>query len=764
MPPLPSGSGGEPLYRPDPSNTRVLLRSLEDLRDSLSARVEQLSGAVDRLRGQASELEHAVNTGTPLAPGFGRPGPSGRIAPLITTFTTVSAGRAGARRENVGGSRVGEDGGQMSRTLHGHPPTNLTVSAGQPAPVVVRSLPVELEEEDKDGSAEEPTTESPSNSTASRSPTENQRARQRTFTSVRHLYDGSFDYLSSSRVTPDEGPSVAPQLRRRSEERPLLASLDRALSPFDPLTRSDEEDLDTMPESSWFSPLMERIERPGMDRLPPGLTTRGMMVQERQTVPSEPRRRVPMQRETDRATRDAERLDRAIARYQRRQDESQREFHTAWERERQRGIQGGRLPNEHSIARAEAMRRHVDNAHRLWNLIYQRDRLTIPSPDRPEEVDSPLPIDAMRHIMSASPTFIRRALPPRRGVGGGVPASPRPNAGELVDLERGWIDRIENERAGVDSQPTSDQYEYEYYRDFLFEDRQRRRRGGSQDSSWPAQRLRMLERLSRLRQWREEGSELFPTNARDDTANDTATRSSDSPPHSPRLAPLSPGDSPTFPALAPLSNEDDSAQYRDNRSQLLDYIEDSRARVHSMARDLNPEILEQERPGMRRVLEGIERMLSRDALGSDIRVRLESLAARERELLGDPPRAAIVPSGNAVPATMRERLNSLARPVDVLDRIDQARARVRELSRISRDLASVRADMGLEGSDAETVVPAAVESLGRLTLGDDEHVEEEVEVEVEEDKEGESGELGADAWVAPPRGRVPRPYVSLLDL
>ncbi|WVW78862.1 hypothetical protein I302_100825 [Kwoniella bestiolae CBS 10118] len=41
-------------------NTRALLRSLEDLRDSLSTRVEHLSNAVERLRGQAGELERAL--------------------------------------------------------------------------------------------------------------------------------------------------------------------------------------------------------------------------------------------------------------------------------------------------------------------------------------------------------------------------------------------------------------------------------------------------------------------------------------------------------------------------------------------------------------------------------------------------------------------------------------------------------------------------------------------------------------------------------
>lgn len=41
-------------------STRALLHSLEELRDTLSARVEQLSNAVERLRGQAGELERAL--------------------------------------------------------------------------------------------------------------------------------------------------------------------------------------------------------------------------------------------------------------------------------------------------------------------------------------------------------------------------------------------------------------------------------------------------------------------------------------------------------------------------------------------------------------------------------------------------------------------------------------------------------------------------------------------------------------------------------
>lgn len=41
-------------------NTRALLRTLENLRDTLSARVEQLRNAVERLRGQAEEIERAL--------------------------------------------------------------------------------------------------------------------------------------------------------------------------------------------------------------------------------------------------------------------------------------------------------------------------------------------------------------------------------------------------------------------------------------------------------------------------------------------------------------------------------------------------------------------------------------------------------------------------------------------------------------------------------------------------------------------------------
>ena len=41
-------------------STRSLLRSLEELRDSLSARVEELSQGIERLRGRTADLERAL--------------------------------------------------------------------------------------------------------------------------------------------------------------------------------------------------------------------------------------------------------------------------------------------------------------------------------------------------------------------------------------------------------------------------------------------------------------------------------------------------------------------------------------------------------------------------------------------------------------------------------------------------------------------------------------------------------------------------------
>ena len=59
MPPTAQPSGRADRYVPETHNTRALLRSLEELRDSLSTRVEQLSEAVERLRHQAVDMQRA---------------------------------------------------------------------------------------------------------------------------------------------------------------------------------------------------------------------------------------------------------------------------------------------------------------------------------------------------------------------------------------------------------------------------------------------------------------------------------------------------------------------------------------------------------------------------------------------------------------------------------------------------------------------------------------------------------------------------------
>ncbi|KAK4684721.1 hypothetical protein P7C73_g5450, partial [Tremellales sp. Uapishka_1] len=106
MPPPPSQQPTPPLptYIPDPTNTRALLHSLEELRDSLSDRVEQLSNAVERLRAQAGDLERALAHDRLLddngimtagdAPNPGRPRPE-RESP--GRFPDLSPQREGER-------------------------------------------------------------------------------------------------------------------------------------------------------------------------------------------------------------------------------------------------------------------------------------------------------------------------------------------------------------------------------------------------------------------------------------------------------------------------------------------------------------------------------------------------------------------------------------------------------------------------------------------------------------------------------------------
>lgn len=64
MPPPPGSTppSVEPLRTLESTtqHTQALLRQLEELRDTLTTRVEQLSNAVERLRSQASELERLL--------------------------------------------------------------------------------------------------------------------------------------------------------------------------------------------------------------------------------------------------------------------------------------------------------------------------------------------------------------------------------------------------------------------------------------------------------------------------------------------------------------------------------------------------------------------------------------------------------------------------------------------------------------------------------------------------------------------------------
>ncbi|WWD21959.1 hypothetical protein CI109_106447 [Kwoniella shandongensis] len=74
MPPTPPHDAPSSTVLPTATsqqNTRALLRSLEELRDSLGSRVEQLGVAVERLRGQAGDLERALegDLGGPSSPG-----------------------------------------------------------------------------------------------------------------------------------------------------------------------------------------------------------------------------------------------------------------------------------------------------------------------------------------------------------------------------------------------------------------------------------------------------------------------------------------------------------------------------------------------------------------------------------------------------------------------------------------------------------------------------------------------------------------------
>lgn len=909
--------------RPDPANTRVLLRSLEELRDSLSVRVEQLSLAVDRLRGQATELERAVTSGTALAPGFGRPVPTSaaRFDPLpapalaprryttvraigddeapyesLTQHTTRRTARTGSVAAAAGGrgaapSRLGpitRRGGATaaalaaaataaattsapsptspaaSRSVDHHPrvgssPTNLKVMATQPKPIVVRSP----------RPSAEPAAPTPAVTVSDDGAESGSSTPQAHATAVLPPIVSDDDTAPRLRPPPRLEWTLSAVMERRPSPEPTSA-------PIRPRRIASVLDQNRAPTLATLSAR--------------GITTRGMMVRERQglnapapqtassTSSSDsssdellPFTQVMAHRIRDRTdfagafrfqeviadhpppARDIETLDREIQLYLTRLAASQREWTRAWEMERDRAMQGGRVPNEFSAQRESAMRNHVANSHRLWYLLSRRASRRGPRDRDTADSQPAVDVTATRLPVRDYPSSPRAANRPVSVYAGTAP--PMPNDATIEDMERRWIERIERERAGGPSEASEDQFEFEYYRNYLYENRRSRRSlssttddSGDADDSWPQRRLELLELIAQSRSYVTGAAApttapataptvptAAPTTAPSDEAEDTSGFSLPSAAvdyvadmEEREVADAAISGVFNLPASISANSPGEDDFWHSRRRDLLEYIEQSRARVHDMARELSPSVLQEERPALRRVLEGLERMLALDDdMSPDMRARLERLAARERELLrdiGEEPPAPVQRSAIESLASVEVTTRRGDRQRQVVERIERTRSRLRELSRIHRDLSTVRAGMGLapvpraaqsplftrRDSDAETVVPdlgspeetfwAADEdaddaepasgpttgsnsdaqlrsSLMSLSLSADSEASSEPEsTDAREgvrtfafeddgvaDKEG--GLLAAETWpAAPALPRRARRYVSLVDL
>ncbi|BEJ17542.1 hypothetical protein CspHIS471_0609430 [Cutaneotrichosporon sp. HIS471] len=747
------------MQRDAQTSTRSLLSNLEHLRDSLSDRVEQLSTAVERLRTQATEIEAAV-TGSSSS----RPSQTTRLPlsdPVIELTTAMSS---------------------LSVEGRGLAPTNLARVAAAPKPIVVHGP----ERDESDEEAQEAPTDQP--------------------TPIPDVLWGE-----------GEGEGEEP----------------------------------TPPERwDW------RVHPP--TPRPQGLTTRGILVRVREGANAETaegsadRERAgerDRDRDRERDAREAERLDRAIARYQRRHDESQREFHNAWETERTRAVGGGRVPNEHSTARADALRRHVDNAHRLWHLMHQRARLAVP----PIEPDAPL---EMRHLLG-TPSFRRGPLRPRQRPPRPVPVWP--------------------------SRQDRDELFNEYYRDFTYD-------GESDEEDFATQRSQVLERLERVRASAQslasgedrlrDLSDRVAERARDaaqvtDQSRELEARTDEMTAATRQLHVSANelaaaarqlgvgGQREPFSDLTPRVRVPFAHRIRDDRDPVapwrarpplvprtLESAEDTHSvpgteRAERRANNLDslePGLasIESERAGLRATMtsayrlsdfDNLEEVARRRSLLDYFDRRLDQIAAstgrRAEEDPGDVNRRALLTTMNSTLA----RLNEAARrPLglrsdneDVLERVERARERVAELSRIQRDLEAVRSGMR-RGSDATVVPPdwapserernerreemrtgreeetnehreEMSESVLRViaVVGSDES-ESEVEVDVAtlavfidssgattdipepvaseqrdlpeatDDEDKETGTLSADTWPEGPSRAPRRAYVSLLDL
>ncbi|GMK57497.1 hypothetical protein CspeluHIS016_0403310 [Cutaneotrichosporon spelunceum] len=440
---------------------------------------------------------------------------------------------------------------------------------------------------------------------------------------------------------------------------------------------------------------------------PPGLTTRGILVRAREGPSTETERHAERDRERelerdhdrDRDAREAERLDRAIARYQRRHDESQREFQNAWESERTRAVGGGRVPNEHSSARADALRRHVDNAHRLWQLMHQRARLAVP----PTEPDAPL---EMRHLLG-TPSFRRGPMRPRHR-----PPRPMPT----------WPNREEREELFN-----------EYYRDFTYG-------AESDEDDLATQRVSVMERLQLTRPV--DGSLVGEARVRDlherlaervrvasEQRRELETRADDMATATRQLRSRANELVEATRQLGRQSDDTDRGRLRPRPRGLMPWADRIPRWVHQSPprSPLVPRTVDRaedtrSEPGTEGESAGaaIERAaiahefarlsaaanLGRPS-GEGVRERQGDIEFGNTDDDGDASRRALLASMSStlvrLNAAARRPLGLQSEDDDVLERVQLARDRVQELARIQRDLEAVRTGMR-RGSDA-TVVP-----------------------------------------------------------
>lgn len=490
MPPItsqPSGSSGSsgatgssssssasastflPRYRPDPTNTRVLLQSLEDLRDSLSNRVEQLSVAVERLRGQAGELERAAASGTALSPTFTTASALSNITPLprpiFAPMSTSRSEQASASSSSLPASHAGQGSrsgghGYATRLAYiptqyaepersrGHPPTNLAAIAKQPKPIVVRS-PRPTQE----SSSPDPIAYTPLPAEPPAEPSE---------------YETTLASLAALRTDRYRAPSHAAE----SSEPPSRPSV----------SRTPSERTRTEATSSGRTDYYGAYQSSG-------LTSRGIMVRERQGHPVDREARNIVQVAQDlragvmasppnvtapsftrdlgsnRRHRYVRTLESQIATAEARLNETR----AAWMRSARASADNG----------TAIMQRHVDIAHDLWDLVTQQAET-----NRTED----LPMDAMQYALSLTRPFRRSTT----GLESADDILQR-----LTETERAFLNRIMN--------PPADRAlhgDYSYYREFLFEERRRSRSGGEDsddEDSWPADRLELLDLVSRSR-------------------------------------------------------------------------------------------------------------------------------------------------------------------------------------------------------------------------------------------------------------------------